>query len=112
MYSEEMDLCYRLRKAGWRLYWVPDAVVVHHGGQSSRQIPTEMFLHLYRSKILYFRKNHGRASALAYKVILALAASARLLITPLAWLAPRARRERNLMLAGRYLRLLATLPAV
>jgi len=51
IYSEEVDLCYRIQRAGWRLYWFPQANVVHFGGQSTRQVPTEMFLNLYQSKI-------------------------------------------------------------
>ncbi|UCG25837.1 MAG: glycosyltransferase family 2 protein [Chloroflexota bacterium] len=40
MYSEEVDLCYRIRRAGWRIYWVPQAKVVHFGGQSTQQVAT------------------------------------------------------------------------
>ena len=35
MYAEDLDLCRKVRKAGWGVYYVPDAVIVHHGGQSS-----------------------------------------------------------------------------
>ena len=30
MYSEEVDLCYRVQRAGWRLYWIPQARIVHY----------------------------------------------------------------------------------
>jgi hypothetical protein len=63
MYSEEVDLCYRLRRPGWRIYWVPQAVVVHYGGQSTRQVPAAMFLQLYQGKVRYFRKHHGWVAA-------------------------------------------------
>ena len=110
MYSEEMDLCQRLRRAGWRLYWVPEAEVVHLGGQSSRLAPAEMFLHLYRSKVLYFRKHHGGWRARFYKLVLAAAAAARLIFAPLMVAAPRPRRVQSLQLAGRYAMLLTALP--
>ena len=110
IYSEEVDLCYRLREHGWKVYWVPQAAVVHHGGQSTRQAATEMFLRLYEGKVLYFRKRQGRLAARTYKLILAAAALARLLISPLAWLEPPIRRRRHRALAGHYRRLLATLP--
>ena len=38
MYTEEMDLCYRLLEAGWELWWVPGAKVKHYGEASSRQV--------------------------------------------------------------------------
>jgi GT2 family glycosyltransferase len=29
MFSEEMDLCYRLKKAGWSVNYIPQATAVH-----------------------------------------------------------------------------------
>ena len=110
MYTEEMDLCLRLRRKGWKVYWVPQAVVVHHGGQSTHQVAESMFLQLYASKIIYFRKNHGPLSAQLYKLILLASALARLLASPLAWLERSPRRQRHLTLAGHYLRLVKSLP--
>ena len=37
MYAEEVDWCWRIRRAGWPFYCVPSAVVIHHGGASTRQ---------------------------------------------------------------------------
>jgi N-acetylglucosaminyl-diphospho-decaprenol L-rhamnosyltransferase len=35
MYGEEMDLCYRVRRAGWAVVFDPDAEFVHVGGVST-----------------------------------------------------------------------------
>jgi len=110
IYTEEVDLCYRLRQGGWRIYWAPQATVVHYGGQSTRQMPAEMFLRLYESKLLYFRKHHSRQAARAYKLILLAAATARLLLSPLAWLERPPQRQQHLALARCYRRLVRTLP--
>lgn len=110
MYSEEVDLCYRIRRRGWQIYWVPTAQVIHYGGQSTRQAATAMFLRLYEGKILYFRKLHGPTAALLYKLILLAAALARLIVSPLAWLQPASRRRLNLTRAGQYVQLLKALP--
>lgn len=40
-YSEDFDLCYRMKKADWRLFWVPTAEVVHHGSQSSKLVASD-----------------------------------------------------------------------
>jgi GT2 family glycosyltransferase len=109
MYSEEVDLCTRLANGGWRLYWVPQAVVTHHEGQSTRQVPADMFLRLYQGKLLYFRKQQGTAAARLYKLILLAAASARLALSPLAWLERPAGRQRHLTLASHYRRLVGAL---
>jgi hypothetical protein len=110
MYSEEVDLCYRLRKAGWGLVWVPEAKVVHYGGQSTRQVKSRMFEHLYQSKIIYFRINHGHLAAGIYKVILFGAGLFRLILMPFAILFQPANRQNYEDLAKKYKRLLATIP--
>ncbi len=51
MYSEEVDWCTRIRRAGWQIYWTPQARIIHYGGQSARQIADAMFLQLYRGKV-------------------------------------------------------------
>jgi len=110
MYSEEVDYCRRLQEAGWALYWVPEAEVVHYGGQSTRQVATEMFLRLYAGKLRYFRKHEGARAGRIYKLILFAAALFRLLLVPLALLAPAPKRQEQLSLAQRYLKLVSVLP--
>lgn len=110
MYTEEIDLCYRLRKSGWRLSWVPYAQVVHYGGQSTRLVAAKMFLHLYSSKLLYFRKHHGPVAAQLYKAILFMTGLLRLLASPLAQLVAPAKRKQHQELANNYRQLLHTLP--
>ena len=112
IYSEEVDLCYRLKKAGWQTYWVPESEVIHFEGQSTRLVAREMFLQLYKSKLLYFRKHHGSMTALTYKAILFSAGIARLLVSPFAWLEHSQRRQKHLILAGNYFRMLLALPGM
>lgn len=65
LYSEEVDHCFAIKRAGWEVIYFADTNVVHIGGESaksvgkisnvSRQVP-----HLQiESELLYFRKNHG-----------------------------------------------------
>ena len=112
IYSEEVDLCYRIQRAGWRMYWVPQAEVVHFGGQSTQQVPTEMFLNLYHSKIKYFRKHYGWATTQIYKSILRLAALARLMLAPFVIFERSSRRQKHLTLVDRYWRLVLALPGM
>jgi GT2 family glycosyltransferase len=105
-----VDLCRRLRHAGWELAWVPTAVVTHHGGASTRQVAAMMFLRLYAAKIMYFRKHNGRAAVWQYKAILAAASAIRLAAAPVACFEPPKARTRHLSLAGHYSRLLRALP--
>lgn len=110
MYSEEVDLCSRVQRAGWHLFWVPGASVVHFGGQSTQQVPTEMFLNLYHGKIKYFRKHDGWLAAQIYKLILMIASLSRLLLAPLTFLEHSSVRKKHLTLVDRYRRLVLALP--
>jgi GT2 family glycosyltransferase len=112
MYAEEIDLCYRIQLAGWHLYWVPQAQVVHFGGQSTQQVPTEMFLNLYQSNVKYFRKHYGGWAAQIYKLILRIAALSRLVLTPFVIFEHPSRRQRHLTLVDRYWRLILALPGM
>ena len=61
MYCEEIDLCRRVKKAGWGIYCVPQAVIVHLAAQSTRQFRDQMFVALWRSRFLMFDKHESAA---------------------------------------------------
>jgi GT2 family glycosyltransferase len=67
MYTEEVDLCYRLNQKGWELYWIPAARVTHFGEASSRQAYNAMYVQLYRSKVQFYRKFGGEPQARLFK---------------------------------------------
>ena len=112
IYSEDVDLCYRLQRASWGLYWVPEAQVIHYGGQSTRQVAAEMFLQLYQSKLMFMRKHHGKAAGTTYKFLLLLAALPRLTLIPLSIFIPTPYRTHHKNLGKNYRRLLSSLPGM
>ena len=54
MYVEDMDLCFRLRKAGWRTVFEPAATIMHVGGRSSRRRPVRSIYHHHRGAIRFY----------------------------------------------------------
>lgn len=64
MYEEETDWCYRIRKAGWSIFYAPSAEVIHYGGQSAVQVPVEMYIALRKSRVLFLLKHSGRIQAI------------------------------------------------
>jgi GT2 family glycosyltransferase len=56
MYSEELDLCRRLRLEEWRVVYVPEAVVIHYEGKSSDQASAARHIHFNTSKVQYYAK--------------------------------------------------------
>ena len=61
MYCEEIDLCRRIRNAGWDISCVPAAEIVHLVGQSTQQFRDTMFVALWRSRFLMFETHEGAA---------------------------------------------------
>jgi hypothetical protein len=57
-YQEDADFCFRARKAGWKIFFVPAAQIIHFGGQGgSRVEPYRAIYHWHRSYFLYYRKH-------------------------------------------------------
>jgi N-acetylglucosaminyl-diphospho-decaprenol L-rhamnosyltransferase len=78
LYGEELDLCTRLRDAGWRVLFTPELEILHEGGVSTGRSRRTHVLHsesIYR----YYRKHRSRGWRRA--------------TLPAAWLALRARAE-------------------
>lgn len=61
IYAEEVDWCMRLKRAGWEIWCVPAAQIVHHEGRSTRQFRDKMFVELWKARLILFRKNYSRS---------------------------------------------------
>ena len=68
MYAEDMDLCYRIVKSGFRNYYCGDATMIHHGGRSSsRQTVSQWATHMkVRAMVMLLRKMRGSITRLPY----------------------------------------------
>ena len=78
VYSEEHDLCHRLRDEGLKVVFVPEARMIHFGGQTSKRMSLKMALVQIRSRIRYFYKHHGSVSGRMFRLLLALGCVVRL----------------------------------
>jgi N-acetylglucosaminyl-diphospho-decaprenol L-rhamnosyltransferase len=63
IYSEETDLCRRLRGAGWQVRYFPGVTVVHHESQFSAGIPERRINEMWRSRHRYWAKHHSAIGA-------------------------------------------------
>ena len=59
IYVEEIDWCMRIKRAGWAVYCVPRAGVIHHEAQSTRQVRPQMIVALWRSRFYLFEKHYS-----------------------------------------------------
>lgn len=77
VYTEEVDWCYRTKKAGWNIYYTPVGEVIHLEGkstgvegQSNGQQNIRMFVELHNTKCQFLDKHYSKSKALVIKLIM------------------------------------------
>ncbi|MCU1224417.1 MAG: glycosyl transferase family 2 [Edaphobacter sp.] len=79
MYAEEVDLCYSIHCAGWRIVHIADAQIVHFGGQSTKKRGSSFSDIVMRDSVFKFLRRHrGRSYASLYRAGLFVSAITRL----------------------------------
>lgn len=78
MYSEDIDLCYQAVRKGFINYYLACANIVHYGGKSSpRASQTALKT---KAELHFCEKNYGRPYAFLFQVVMAMNATARLMM--------------------------------
>jgi GT2 family glycosyltransferase len=65
MYAEDLDFCFRAKKAGWQIYFLPKAQVVHFKGSSGtrhkdQNLQSQTKRYFYDTMKQYFDKHYGK----------------------------------------------------
>lgn len=107
MYSEEIDLCHRLKHAGWRIVFVPEAVVIHYEGRSSGQVIDTRNIYFFQSKIRYCEKYFGPLWAECFRLFMLGIFRSKLIIESGKWLLGHRRALRAKRVAA-YRKILAS----
>ena len=59
MYGEDLDLCYRLKLGGWKIFYTPSATAVHNKGAAVVQAHGKMLFQEHRAMWAYHSKHHA-----------------------------------------------------
>jgi GT2 family glycosyltransferase len=59
LFLEETDWCYRMKRAGWKIYHVPQAEIYHFQGKGVEIEKKKARVEYYRSRYHFFKKNRG-----------------------------------------------------
>jgi GT2 family glycosyltransferase len=79
LYAEDLDLCYKVNRAGLRNYYVPAASVIHHGGGSSKPDQSTFSAVMMRESVYRFlTKVRGKWYSAGFRFSLGLGALGRL----------------------------------
>ncbi|MDF2881130.1 MAG: putative glycosyltransferase [Clostridiaceae bacterium] len=66
MHFEDIDLCYRAKKSGYKVYYIHNSEVIHLKGQSSILRSSGVSRNFFDSALLYFKKNYRKENLAAY----------------------------------------------
>jgi N-acetylglucosaminyl-diphospho-decaprenol L-rhamnosyltransferase len=86
IYGDEADLQYRLKKAGWKVYYLPNVTTIHYGGRSMDRWKRRKMV--YRGKMLFFRKNYGELRTGLLRMMLAALSLGKMLVWGAAYFIP------------------------
>jgi len=69
MYAEDLDLCYKIKLAGYTNYYIPDACIIHFGGGSTQKSPSDFSVVMMRESVLrMMRKTRGKIYSVTYRI--------------------------------------------
>lgn len=60
LYGEDLDWCYRVKKSGWKIFYVPATQIIHYKGQSIRRSEIDEVEHFYEAMRVFVRKHFER----------------------------------------------------
>jgi N-acetylglucosaminyl-diphospho-decaprenol L-rhamnosyltransferase len=101
MYFEDIDICERLRRHGWRIRYCPTAVARHHGAASSprsRALSVWLAVHLEAAVNLFFAVHRGRWAAILHRMMIGIGGIVRIGARPLLLIRSPAEARRSLAL--------------
>lgn len=58
MYGEDLDWCYRVQHAGWKVYYVPATSIIHYKGESTKRSDIDELKVFYNAMRVFVRKHH------------------------------------------------------
>ncbi len=81
LYSEESELQFRIKKAGYKIFILPEANIIHLEGKSTKKrINTRV--HKMKGQVLFFKKCYDKKTLLIYKIFFIIANSYRIIFHP------------------------------
>ncbi|MDA2929597.1 glycosyltransferase family 2 protein [Acidobacteria bacterium AH-259-O06] len=69
LYGEDLDFCYRAFLKGWKVYYYPEAEIIHHKGRSSRRDAGRGRRHFYDAMEIFYRKHYYTQASFFQKLL-------------------------------------------
>lgn len=69
MYGEDLDYCYRIKAAGWKIYYVPSTKIVHYKGESAKSASFDNFITFYKAMDIFVKKHFSKSSSIFLDIL-------------------------------------------
>jgi GT2 family glycosyltransferase len=73
MYGEDIDLSYRIIKAGYKNYYFPHTTIIHYKGESTKKGSINYVKVFYNAMIIFARKHFSKSNARVFSFLINLA---------------------------------------
>lgn len=70
MYGEDLDYFYRVKEAGWKIYYVPDTKIIHYKGESTKLASFDNFIAFYKAMDIFVKKHFSRGYSFFLDIML------------------------------------------
>lgn len=69
MYGEDIDLCYRIKEAGWKIVYYGKNSITHFKGASSKKQKNKLIYEFYHAMYIYYKKHHAEESSFIVNIV-------------------------------------------
>ena len=69
MYGEDIDFCYRIKDAGWKIVYYGKNKITHFKGASSKKQRPKLIYEFYRAMYIYYKKHHAHESNILTNIV-------------------------------------------
>lgn len=81
MYGEDIDLSYRILKAGYKIWYFPETSIIHYKGESTKKSSLNYVRTFYGAMHIYVNKHYGKGNADFFAKVISIAISVRALLS-------------------------------
>jgi GT2 family glycosyltransferase len=71
MYGEDIDLCYRIKQAGWQIFYTPRTKAIHYKGESSKRSELSYLANFYSAMLIFINKHFPTRYSRPVKLLIA-----------------------------------------
>lgn len=70
MYGEDLDLCYRIKQAGWKIYYYHETQIIHYKGESTKKESFNYVARFYEAMLIFVRKHYRSRHSRLFEAVL------------------------------------------